>query len=173
MREVELKMKERATALLESGEVVRVIGWKKGEFYHDPQPASFESVEELDGFVYNGFCGANLSKYLIQMSKKEGKTAIFLKPCDSYSFNQLVKEHRIDREKIHVIAIECQGKLDIEKIKGKGFAFVSKVEENGETVAITSIYGNGTVAKDEVLLGKCETPPSKGRRNYSSRNASG
>jgi len=161
MRDVELKMKERATALLESGEVVRVVGWKKGEFYHDPQPASFESVEELSEFVYNGFCGANLSKYLIQMSKKEGKTAIFLKPCDSYSFNQLVKEHRIVREKIHVIAIECQGKLDIEKIKAKGFAFVSDVEEDGENVAITSIYGNGTVAKDEVLLGKCETCKGK------------
>ena len=54
-----------------------VIGWKKGEFYFDPVPASFETVEELDGMVYNYFCGANLSKYLIQMSKKEGKTAVF------------------------------------------------------------------------------------------------
>lgn len=161
MRDVELKMKERATELLASGEVARVIGWKKGEFYHDPMPASFETVEELDGFVYNGFCGANLSKYLIQMSKKEGKTAIFMKPCDSYSFNQLVKEHRVKRENVLVIAIECQGKLDIEKIKAKGFDAVTDVEENGDTIAVTSIYGNGTVQKDEVLLGKCETCKGK------------
>ena len=67
MKDVALKMLERATQLLESGEVARVIGWKKGEFYHDPVPASFETVEELNEFVYNGFCGANLSKYLIQM----------------------------------------------------------------------------------------------------------
>ena len=51
MKDVELKMLERAKELLESGEVARVIGWKKGEFYHDPSPASFETVEELDGFV--------------------------------------------------------------------------------------------------------------------------
>ena len=68
MKDVELKMLERAKALLESGEVARVIGWKKGEFCYDPIPAAFESVEELDSFVYNWFCGANLSKYLIQMS---------------------------------------------------------------------------------------------------------
>ena len=127
MKDVELKMLERAKALLESGEVARVIGWKKGEFCYDPSPASFESVEELNDFVYNWFCGANLSKYLIQMSKKEGKTAVFLKPCDTYSFNQLVKEHRIKRENVYVIAVECLGKLDIQKIKAQGCSFLTDV----------------------------------------------
>ena len=81
MRDVEQKMIERATSLLESGEVARVVGWKKGEFYFDPTPAVFESVAELKDFVYNGFCGANLSKYLIQISKKDGKTAVFFSIC--------------------------------------------------------------------------------------------
>ena len=161
MKDVELKMLERAKQLLESGEVARVIGWKKGEFYFDPTPASFESVEELNEFVYNGFCGANLSKYLIQASKKEGKTAIFLKPCDSYSFNQLVKEHRIVRENIHVIAIECQGKLDIEKIKAQGVSAVTEVEENGESVTVSSLYGETKLNKAEILLGKCASCKGK------------
>ncbi len=155
MKDVELKMMERAKQLLESGEVARVIGWKKGEFYFDPMPASFEKVEDLSEFVYNGFCGANLSKYLITASKKEGKTAIFLKPCDSYSFNQLVKEHRIVRENIHVIAIECQGKLDIEKIKAQGVDAVVDVEETGEEVKVSSLYGEKTLKKADVLLVKC------------------
>ena len=114
MKDVELKMLERAKALLESGEVARVIGWKKGDFCYDPSPAVFETVEELNEFVYDYFCGANLSKYLINICKKEGKTAVFLKPCDTYSFNQLVKEHRINRENVYVIAVECMAKLDIE-----------------------------------------------------------
>lgn len=161
MKDVELKMLERAKVLLESGAVARVIGWKKGEFYFDPAPASFESVEELKNFVYNGFCGANLSKYLISASKKEGKTAIFLKPCDSYSFNQLVKEHRIVRENIRVIAIECQGKLDIEKIKAKGVSAVTEVEEDGDSVTVSSIYGETTLNKADVLLCKCATCKGK------------
>ncbi len=155
MKEVELKMMQRAKELLESGEVARVIGWKKGEFYFDPTPAAFETVEELDGFVYNGFCGANLSKYLIEMSKKEGKTAVFLKPCDTYSFNQLVKEHRIKRENVYVIAVECNGKLDIEKIKAKGITAVTEAEEDGDNVKVASLYGEDTVAKADVLLTKC------------------
>ena len=156
MKEVELKMLERAKALLESGEVARVIGWKKGEFYFDPTPASFETVDELKDFVYNAFCGANLSKYLIQMSKKEGKTAVFLKPCDTYSFNQLVKEHRINRENVRVIAIECFGKVDVEKIKAKGITGIVDIEENEDKLTVKTLYGEELkVEKAEVALGRC------------------
>ena len=156
MKDVELKMLERAKALLESGEVARVIGWKKGDFCYDPSPASFESVEELNDFVYNWFCGANLSKYLIQMSKKEGKTAVFLKPCDTYSFNQLVKEHRINRENVYVIAVECLGKLDIQKIKAQGVSFVTDVEVVEKEVKVISPLGETVLSKPEVVLSKCE-----------------
>ena len=51
MRDVELKMKERAAELLKSGEVARVIGWKKGESYFDPEPSVFETEAELENFV--------------------------------------------------------------------------------------------------------------------------
>ena len=155
MKAVELKMLERAKELLSSGEVARVIGWKKGEFEFDPVPATFETVEELDGLVYNYFCGANLSKYLIQMSKKEGKTAVFLKPCDTYSFNQLVKEHRINRENVYVIAVECLGKLDVNKIKAQGVTGVMGVEVNGTEVKVDSLYGEVVLNKADVVLSKC------------------
>ena len=157
MKDVELKMLERAKALLASGEVARVVGWKKGEFFYDPTPAVFESVEELEaGFVYDWFCGANLSKYLIQISKKEGKTAVFLKPCDTYSFNQLVKEHRINRENVYVIAVECLGKLNIEKIKASGVSMMTGVEVVEKQVKVSSLYGEVTLNKPEVVLSKCE-----------------
>lgn len=161
MRDVEMKMLERAKALLQSGKAQRIIGWKKGEFYFDPQPAVFETVEELSEFVYNGFCGANLSKYLIKLGKKEGVTAIFMKPCDSYSFNQLVKEHRVNRENVYVVAIECQGKLDIEKIKAQGVDAVMNVEETENEITVSSLYGETTLAKESVLLGKCMTCKGK------------
>ena len=157
MKEVQLKALERAKALLESGEVARVVGWKKGDFCFDPSPATFETVEELNDFVYDWFCGANLSKYLIAISKKEGKTAVFLKPCDTYSFNQLVKEHRISREKIHVIAIECMAKLDIEKIKAKGATAVTGVEVIEKDVKVSTAYGEETYFKPDVVLTKCAT----------------
>ena len=105
----------RAKELLADGTVSRVLGWKKGDLGWDPEPAYFEKEEDLEGFVYNPFCGANLSKYLIAAGKLEGRTLVFLKPCDTYSFNQLVKEHRVKKEKTYIIGVGCRGTLDTEK----------------------------------------------------------
>ena len=106
----------RAKELLNDGTVNRVLGWKAGDLPYNPEPAYFEDEASLADFVYNGFCGANLSKYMIEASKLEGKTLVFLKPCDTYSFNQLLYEHRVDRDKAYIIGVGCKGKLDIEKI---------------------------------------------------------
>ena len=62
---------------------------------------------------------------MIEASKLEGKTLVCLKPCDTYSFNQLIKEHRVDREKAYIIGVGCKGKLDIEKIKKQGIKVFS------------------------------------------------
>ena len=110
----------RMKELLQDGTVSRVLGWKKGDLPYNPEPAFFKSAEELDEFIYDGFCGANLSKYMIAASALEGKTLVLLKPCDSYSFVQLMKEHRVDREKAYIIGVGCKGKLDIERIKAEG-----------------------------------------------------
>ncbi|MBO5925014.1 MAG: 4Fe-4S dicluster domain-containing protein [Clostridia bacterium] len=166
-------IKKKASEMLLSGEVKRVIGWKKGEFDYDLTPATFESVEELEDFVYDGFCGANLSKYLIKESKKEGKTLVFMKPCDTYSFNQLLKEHRIVRDNVYVVAIDCEGKLDIDKIKSKGIKGILSVKEDGDEVIIDTIYGESKVVKGEVMLEKCLTCKSKEHVAYDESMAQG
>ena len=63
-------MKKRAKELLASGEVTRVIGWKKNEFDYDITPAVFTDKADIEAnFVWNDFCGANFSKYLVKSIK--------------------------------------------------------------------------------------------------------
>lgn len=157
---------KRAKELLADGTVVRVLGWRKGDMPYNPESAFFESVESLDNFVYDGFCGANLSKYMIEASKLEGKTLVFLKPCDSYSFNQLLTEYRVLREKAYIIGVGCKGKLDVEKIKKmgiKGITSVSGAEADGdcETLKIDTIYGEKTCAYADVMLERCHVCKGK------------
>lgn len=152
----------RAAELLANGTVDRVLGWKAGDFMYDITPAVFQNAEELaDGFVYNDFCGANLSKYLIKESKKEGKVLVFLKPCDTYSFNQLVKEHRINRDNVYVVGIECYGKLDIEKIKARGIDGIIGVQINNGTVTVNTIYGEQTLNMWDAVPERCANCKSK------------
>lgn len=154
-------LKEKAKNLLASGEVKRVVGWTKGEFIHDPSPATFENEAQLENFVYNDFCGANLSKYLIEISKKEGKTAVFLKPCDTYSFNQLVKEHRIKRENVFVIGVECNGKLDNYLLEKQDIQGITSESYEGENAIFETIFGRKQVVKGEALLEKCKSCKGK------------
>ena len=157
---------KRMTELLESGEVQRVVGWKKGDLGYNPEPAYFETAEALKDFVYDGFCGANLSKYMIKACELEGKTLVLLKPCDTYSFNQLIKEHRISKDKIYVIGGGCKGKLDIERIKAmgiKGITAISGVEitDACDTINIETVYGNKTVAYKDAMLERCHVCKGK------------
>ena len=157
--------------LLQDGTVNRVLGWKKGDLPYNPEPAFFNTVEELDEFIYDGFCGANLSKYMIAASALEGKTLVLLKPCDSYSFVQLMKEHRVDREKAYIIGVGCKGKLDVERIKAEGVKGIEKIsgaEMEGDctTLKIDTIYGEKTVAYKDAMLERCHVCKGKEHRIY-------
>ena len=158
----------RAKALLESGEVSRVLGWRKGEHVYDPEPAFFETAEALDEFVYNGFCGANLSKYMIEASALEGKTLVFLKPCDTYSFNQLCKEHRVNREKAYIIGVGCKGKLSMGKIDAAGILDIEGADypDAAEMLTVKTLYGDKTVAYRDALLERCHVCKGKEHMVY-------
>ena len=135
------KLIARAKELLAEGKVQKVVGWKKGLFDEDITPAVFTTAEELDkDFVFNKYCAANLSKYLVKITKdieiKKSTTRmnntmakqrdpnaaeapipsevvlVFLKPNDTYSFTQLLKENRITRADVYAIGVPCQDTLE-------------------------------------------------------------
>ena len=135
MQEIMNRIKTRAIELLADGSVSRVIGWEKGESEADWSPALFESVEEMEGFVYGEYAGANLSKYCLKFNKLEGKTLVVLKPCDTLSFNQLLHEHRIDRDRFYIIGAGCKGMKD----------------ENGLLLKCAACKGKDFIVADETI----------------------
>lgn len=189
------KLVERAKALLAEGKVQKVVGWKKGLFEDDVTPAVFTSAEELDkDFVFNKFCKANLSKYLVKITKdieiKKSTTRmnntmakqrdpnaqdapipsevvlVFLKPSDTYSFTQLLKENRITKEDVYAIGIPCQDTLDsgepCESCAGK--KHVSCDELLGVDVASEENLAPNTKRMEEVS--KLETMTSEQRFEF-------
>lgn len=184
------KLIERAKALLAEGKVQKVVGWKKGLFDDDITPAVFNSAEELDkDFVYNEHCKANISKYLVKITRdieiKKSTTRMnnkmakqrdpnaqdapiptevvlaFLKPSDTYSFTQLLKENRITREDVYAIGIPCQDSLNggevCDNCKGKKHVSCDEllgVDEN------TEVQPNSS-RMDEVAKFEAMTPEQK------------
>ena len=156
---------EKASALLENGTVSAVLGWKRGEFDYDISPAVFKSTEELEKeFVFNDFCGANFSKYLVSKTAKiEGKVLVFLKPCDTYSFNHLLTEHRFDREKVYAVGIPCEGMADISKVKAICGDGILAIGANGDKMAVTTLYNDEPtlITLSDVLAERCLNCKSK------------
>lgn len=148
----------KASELLKNGTVDRVLGWKAGEFDYDITPAVFHTSEELEqDFVWNDFCGANFSKYLVsETGKSENKILVFLKPCDTYSFNQLLTEHRFDREKVYAVGVGCNGMLDVAKLRSSADGILRVHTEDPDKVAVETLY-DGTVTLDraELLPDRC------------------
>ena len=157
-------MIKRAIELLSDGTVSKVIGWMKGEFSYDMTPAVFTTAEEIEkNFVYDDFCGANVSKYVMKEQKKDpdAKILVFLKPCDTCSFNQLTAEHRVNRENVYVIGIQCDGKADVTKIKSRGIDGITGIQADGDNYIVNTIYGDETVAKSDVMAERCLSCKSK------------
>ena len=156
---------EKAVSLLQNGTVSAVYGWKSGEFCYDVTPALFTSEEELrSDFVWNDFCGANFSKYLVSKTRElNGKILVFLKPCDTYSFNQLLTEHRFDREKVYAVGIPCEGMADVTALKAKIGDGICAIESAEDALLVTTVYEDEAISvpMSEVLAERCKNCKSR------------
>ena len=163
----------RAKELLADGTVARVLGWKRGDFVYNPEPHIFTDAGELErDFVYDGFCGANLSKYMIRATKMEGKTLVFLKPCDTFSFNQLIKEHQVNRDQAYIIGVGCKGKLDHRKFQERDLGDIESISgiqlmDECDVAHVTTIYGEKVdVPVADVMLERCHFCKTKDHQSF-------
>ncbi len=156
---------EKAEKLFADGTVTRALGWKKGDFSYDVTPAIFESVDEMKkDLVFGDFSGANFSKYLVKETRKPdaGRILVFLKPCDTYSFNQLLTEHRFDKEKVYAVGIPCEGMIDVRKIKETVGDGILSIESDADGVKVETLYdGVKTLDKKDILQERCQNCKSK------------
>ncbi|MCL2215903.1 MAG: 4Fe-4S dicluster domain-containing protein [Defluviitaleaceae bacterium] len=141
-------MKAKAKELLAGGIVQKVLAWKKGDFPQNPAPAFFADESQLDEMVYDKFCAANLAKFMVEAKKEDGKTLVFLRPCDTYSYNQLLKENRVSREKAYIIGVGCEGVVAVEEMQGTGLLERCRVCTKINHVIYDELIGAETVKRE-------------------------
>ncbi len=157
-------MKKKAVGMLESGAVQKLIGWTAGELPYERIPAVFTSAEEAEkNFIYDDFCVANVSKYVMREQKKDAdaKILVFLRSCDTYSFNQLTAENKVCRENVYVIGIGCSGMADTGKIRAAGTEGILRISADGDVYKAETVYGTETVRREDALAERCLVCKSK------------
>jgi len=113
MKDVSGKIREQAKELLKNGEVDVIIGFEKGSIPLSATPCFVRNTAEIDKLIWNEYCGNNLSRYL---SEVKGKAGIIAKGCDTRAIVELIKEKQIQRERIVIIGVPCEGMLDRKRI---------------------------------------------------------
>jgi len=123
----ESKIKKISHEMLLSGSVFQVLAWSKESSELYPEPAFFETVNDLEHLTFSKYCAVNLSKYLIKEMDKEGKTLVFMRPCDTFNLNVLLKENQIKREKIYVVGVGCDGVVKVNEGEEVGLIDVCEI----------------------------------------------
>lgn len=145
---------KRVRELMQDGAYDRVVAWDGGESFYERTPNVF-TKDNIDKLKYDSFCASNIAKYLISEMKNPGKVIALIKPCDSYSLNQLCTEHRIDKERVYALGVGCSGKIDVEKIRKMGIKGITGITRDGDTLKITTLYGDKEIDCKDALVDKC------------------
>jgi ferredoxin len=104
-------LQDHVRQLLEAGQVECVIGYSVSP-RNRTRPAFVYQSEDVETLVVNSHATYNLTKYLREKFidiGDTGRVAVVVKPCDSKALNVLVAENKIDRSRVHVIGVECDG----------------------------------------------------------------
>lgn len=104
-KEIEEKLRRYAGKLLKEGVVDIIIGYEKSRSGRI-QPSFITSSEDAGKLVWSDRCKNNLAKFLLD---EEGRVGVVAKGCDSRAIVELIKGRQIDRDRIHIIGIPCEG----------------------------------------------------------------
>ncbi|MDR2035540.1 MAG: 4Fe-4S dicluster domain-containing protein [Coriobacteriales bacterium] len=104
-------LRERARILLEDGTLDYLIGWEAGRFEGQTTPLIIRTVADVDRLIYNEYCVHLLAKYPLA-DKTTKKIGVVVRGCDARGINLALKDGQIERDRLYLLGIPCQGMKD-------------------------------------------------------------
>jgi ferredoxin len=108
------ELRDYARQVLEGGQVSCVIGYEASPG-GGVRPSIVYEPKDVERLIWSDACVHNLVTFLHDKKKpqKRGEAppsvAIVVKPCDSRALNVLLAEGQVERERITVIGVACEG----------------------------------------------------------------
>jgi len=151
-------IREFAAAALGGGRVDYFIGWKQGFNASEVVPAFVRDASEVDQLVWNELCHHNLVTFLKRnMPDPTGvKIGVCVKGCDSRTLVALLQEELVDKDKLYVVGVPCDGIVDRRKLEKEFADELVAISCSDGKVSVTTRQGSGKeFAKDAFLLDVC------------------
>ncbi|RJX29667.1 MAG: 4Fe-4S ferredoxin [Dethiobacter sp.] len=117
MKKIEEMIKKQVYDLLEKEEIKCFIGFEKGQLPFYSPPAFITEAGQIERLIWDDFCGANLSKYLLNAVVKPGeKIGLAAKGCDSRGILRLIQDNQVKRENLIILGVPCRGMKDVSNL---------------------------------------------------------
>lgn len=147
-----------AKAALTEGRVDYVIGWKVGHKPSEVIPAFVKDAADVDQLVWNPLAHHNLTTFLKRKmpDAPNAKIGVCVKGCDSRTLVALLQEELVDRERVYVIGVPCDGVVSVRRIEKEFADEVVDITFAGDTVTATTRGGESKdFAKADLVFDHC------------------
>ncbi len=155
---MEDKLRDIVGKLLAEGTVEYFIGYCQGAEPSHVVPCFVMGQDEVEKLIWGPLCLQNLSKYVLQGRDLEGKVGLLVKGCDARAIVELLKQNQIERDKVVVIGVPCQGLVDrakLEEVLAVPLEEVSGIEDIGKAFLVSIGEEKREVPKEQLLREKC------------------
>jgi formate dehydrogenase subunit beta len=166
----EKEIQEHARKWLEGGDIKYFIGYERGPNSPIARPVFIHNVDDVGRLHWGPDCVDNLTRYLVeevQYKPKRGEepdlrpVGIVVKPCDSKTIVELIKENIVPRERVRIIGVSTESSIDPRKLEDL-LGEVPRderpgvvIDDDGGDFVIRWESGEKKVPKTELEAGKC------------------
>ena len=151
-------IREFAGAALESGRVDYFIGWKYAYNHSEVVPAFVKEAAKVDQLVWNELCHHNLVTFLKRKmpDPEDAKIGVCVKGCDSRTLVALLQEELVDKERLYVVGVPCDGIVDRRKLEKEFADEMVDISFSNGNVSVTTRQGEKKeFTREAVLLDVC------------------
>jgi len=165
------QIRSTAREWLEKGEVKYIIGYEKDPNSPIARPVFIHEPKDVDRLIIDLTCVNNLTRFLVDEMKNKPKRGeepdlrpigIVVKPCDSKTIVELVKEKIVPRDRVKIIGVVSPSTIDPKKLnmalknipqnKRKDV----KLKENGNDFILEYDGESSSIPQDDLLADKCK-----------------
>jgi formate dehydrogenase subunit beta len=153
-------IREFAAKALTDGRVDYFIGWKQGHNASEVIPAFVKDPAQVEQLVWTDLCHHNLVTFIKRNmpDPPDAKIGLCVKGCDSRTLVALLQEELVDKEKLYVVGVPCDGIVDRRKLEKQFADELVDISSSGDTVSVTTRSGETKdFPKHGMLLDVCST----------------
>jgi formate dehydrogenase subunit beta len=152
-------IREFAAAALSEGRCDYFIGWRQGHNPSEVVPAFVKDPTQVEQLIWTPLCHHNLVTFLKRNmpDPPEAKIGVCVKGCDSRTLVALLQEELVDKDRLYVVGVPCDGIVDRRKLERMFTAEVVDIAfpEKGKVVVTTRTGETKELAQKDVLLQGC------------------